>query len=410
MLQLQRFAQPDPLRRYSQDVPEELASIIAELLEKDPEKRIPSAMILARRLEAMEHGLTARREAQDSGDVSNTVADPGSGRVQIFAKSSSDSGSDDPLSVTKPDSGLGRASPRPGDSGELGETQYTGQGNPDGGYSLVEPATPVAVKATGAHFTMVEDETEAETSALRETLAILGSPHTWLLIGSLACLALIAIWLLRPPSADTLYDTVVALASDENPDRLFEAEDDIARFLQHYPQDERKQEIEGYRDDIELMKMERRFDRRAKQMKVDQSSAVVRAYMEAMQVAPFDPGQAATKLEALLALYGQADGKGAAERLPPDNSMLALQLARKELPRLREAAKEQLRDDLKDLKAQLANADKLHATQPARARAMWEGIIVLYEKKSWAQEVVDQARKRLAMDAAPEPQTARAGN
>ena len=96
MLQLQRFAQPDPLRRYSQDVPDELASIIAQLLEKDPEKRIPSAMILARRLEAMEHGLTARRSAR-RGDVEHTVADPGSGRVRISAKSASDSSSDDPL-------------------------------------------------------------------------------------------------------------------------------------------------------------------------------------------------------------------------------------------------------------------------------------------------------------------------
>ncbi len=66
MLQLQRFAEPDPLRRYCHDVPEELASIVAQLLEKDPEKRIPSAMILARRLEAMEHGLSARQRAAEN--------------------------------------------------------------------------------------------------------------------------------------------------------------------------------------------------------------------------------------------------------------------------------------------------------------------------------------------------------
>src|SRR5688572_29308160 len=124
MLQLQRFAQPDPLRRYSQDVPDELASIVAQLLEKDPEKRIPSAMILARRLEAMEHGLTARQEAQDAGDVGHTVADPDSGRVKISAKSASDSSSDDPLGVTKPDTGPPGSRPvSPGDSDGLGETQ-----------------------------------------------------------------------------------------------------------------------------------------------------------------------------------------------------------------------------------------------------------------------------------------------
>ncbi len=34
------------------------------------------------------------------------------------------------------------------------------------------------------------------------------------------------------PSADKLYEEVVALANDENPDRLLEAEDEIDRFLQ----------------------------------------------------------------------------------------------------------------------------------------------------------------------------------
>jgi serine/threonine-protein kinase len=61
MLQLQRFAEPEPVQRLCPDVPKELASIVAQLLEKDPERRIVSAMILGRRLEAMEHGLLARR-------------------------------------------------------------------------------------------------------------------------------------------------------------------------------------------------------------------------------------------------------------------------------------------------------------------------------------------------------------
>ena len=180
----------------------------------------------------------------------------------------------------------------------------------------------------------------------------------------------------------------MALADDENPDRLLEAEDDIEKFLHHYPQDERAKEIEGYRDDIELMKMERRFDRRVKSLKVDQSNAVVRAYAEAMQVAPFDPEQAAAKLEALLALYDQTDAQGAAERLPADTRTLAVQLAGKKLPDLRKAAREQFREDLTFLKRQLANADKLHLTQPARRGPCGRGSSCCTRrspgrKKSW---------------------------
>ncbi|HEV3345284.1 MAG TPA: serine/threonine-protein kinase, partial [Pirellulales bacterium] len=60
MLQLQRYAQPEPVRRFAPDSPAELEAIVALLLEKDPDKRIPTAMVLSRRLEAMKHGLSVR--------------------------------------------------------------------------------------------------------------------------------------------------------------------------------------------------------------------------------------------------------------------------------------------------------------------------------------------------------------
>jgi len=70
MLQLQRFAEADPVGRYASDTPAELELVISELLEKDPDTRIANAMVLGRRLEAMYHGLTARekKNEQSSGD------------------------------------------------------------------------------------------------------------------------------------------------------------------------------------------------------------------------------------------------------------------------------------------------------------------------------------------------------
>jgi hypothetical protein len=368
-------------------------------------------MILARRLEAMEHGLSARRG--DSENISQTVSDSGSGRIQISAKSASDSGSDYPLDVTKPDTGPPHkklsAFPRASESDDLRETQYTGEGSSDGGYSLVEAPRPAVPRGTGkVRFTTVEEEPESETSPLRETLSILVSPQTWLLIGSLACLALIAAYLLQPPSADKLFEAVVALANDENPERLLEAEDKIIRFLEYYPEDSRAAEIEGYRDDIELMKLERRFDRRVRQMKMDQFSAIERAYAEAMHVAAFDPQQATVQLQALLDLYGQDEAQS--NTLPSDPRRVVVQLAEKKLPRLRKAVEELASEDLRLLKKQLAHADKLYTSEPAKARAMWEGIVVLYEKKSWSQDMVEQARRRLSMYAEKEPQTARTGS
>ncbi len=65
MLQLQRFAEPEPVRRFNSDIPAELDTIISLLLEKEPEKRIPTAMVLSRRLEAMRHGLSVRATEAD---------------------------------------------------------------------------------------------------------------------------------------------------------------------------------------------------------------------------------------------------------------------------------------------------------------------------------------------------------
>ncbi len=63
MLQLQRHAAPDPIRRYAPDVPEELQFILSDLLAKEPDDRIATAMVLSRRLEAMRHGLSVRIDA-----------------------------------------------------------------------------------------------------------------------------------------------------------------------------------------------------------------------------------------------------------------------------------------------------------------------------------------------------------
>ncbi len=116
-----------------------------------------------------------------------------------------------------------------------------------------------------------------------------------------------------------------------------------------------------------------------------------------MHVATFDPEQAIVQSGGAAGLVRSDRTASAADGCQPILARSPCNWPSKKLPRLREAAQEQSRDDLKTLKKQLAHADKLHATEPGQARAMWEGIVVLYEKKSWAQEVVEQARKRLAM-------------
>src|SRR4051812_23863338 len=53
MLQLQRFANPEPVRRYAPETPEQLERVVMQLLSKDPADRFPNTQVLARHLQAM---------------------------------------------------------------------------------------------------------------------------------------------------------------------------------------------------------------------------------------------------------------------------------------------------------------------------------------------------------------------
>ena len=53
MLDKQRFEKPAPLRQFAPDIPVELEQIVHRLLEKDPERRMGTALALERRLETV---------------------------------------------------------------------------------------------------------------------------------------------------------------------------------------------------------------------------------------------------------------------------------------------------------------------------------------------------------------------
>src|SRR6185503_11799053 len=63
MLQLQRFANPEPVRRYAPETPEQLERVVMQLLAKDPADRFPNTQVLARHLQAMANALS--RPASD---------------------------------------------------------------------------------------------------------------------------------------------------------------------------------------------------------------------------------------------------------------------------------------------------------------------------------------------------------
>ncbi len=356
MLQLQRYAEPEPVTRYAPQTPAELARIIHQLLEKDPQKRFANTMILARSLEAMERGLSisASRHGDDFVLTPPEESPPASSAIVPLAPTLSPT----QLAAAQAESGA----PQTGQA-----TAATMAFAP-----AAEKQTPhnAAVSDTAAaRFTKVNEQHE-DSSGLRDWLAGLLAPQTLGLVAALALLIAAGWYLMRPESADALFTRIEAAASSDDPDRLKSAHDDITSFLEIYPDDPRIEQVQEYEEESQ------------------QSNPIQRAYSEAMRYSLVNPELALLRFDALVDVYD--DGK--------QNSEAArhyVRLAKLQRKKLQARVSRYVEDGRALLATRLKKAASLSTDNPANARKIYRGIVELYGDKPWAADLVRQAQEAL---------------
>ncbi|MBN2473792.1 MAG: protein kinase [Pirellulales bacterium] len=399
VLHKQRFEKPDRVGRHAPDVPAVLEEIIGQLLEKDPDRRVPNATILGRQLEAMQHGLSLAVETVDadpdvlSGPRSAAVAPP----------SPPDSSEVDQSAVTRGmgDSGEGQPSvtaswptpPAPADE-EVPDTKPTSSGDaPDGPQPISPSDAPHDAKPTEepeprTHFTPVAAEELDRPAEVRHHPAWI-SPQTWALAAGLIAVGLTVWHFLQPPSADDLHETIAAHAREGTIESLLQAEDEIETFLRLHARDSRCRQLRQYETEIELYRLEQKFRLRAKGLaSTDRMLPIERAYLEAINYVRLDPERAMAKLEALLELYNHRH-----DMTGPTGK--CLELARRRLASLREQLDPEMAQHLALVQSRLRVADELRQSEPQRARAMYRAVIELYQDKPWAADAVRRARQAL---------------
>jgi serine/threonine-protein kinase len=225
------------------------------------------------------------------------------------------------------------------------------------------------------------------------------SLHTWVLAAALTVVGLSTWYLLRPASADTLYERIAATTASHTIKSYRQAEGDIDEFLMRFPHDPRAEGLREYAREIELDKLETRFELRAKGLLASESLLPVEmAYLEAINSAKRDPSKAAVKLQALLDLFGphspQAAAKGRRkERAGP--TAQCLELARRRLKQINDQIDHSVPTQLALIQSRLDRADGLNATDPQAARAIRRAVIELYQDKDWAAPAVRRAKKAL---------------
>ena len=238
-------------------------------------------------------------------------------------------------------------------------------------------------------FTSVDRDERLQRAGDRHEPPAWISPTTWVLVASMLVVGLLAWYWLQPPSAERLYDRIAAAAKEGEVRDLLDVEREIHDFMNYYPGDRRMLEMQAYQEEIDLHRLEKKFEFRAKFLsKNDGLTPIERAYFEAIGYLHLQPSLGRRKLAALVELY--RDSAGATKQ-----SRDCLQLAIRQLDRLDRQAQEYAVADLQLLRRQLTRAKTSSTTNPAEARKLYESIIELYGDEPWADEPVAEARREL---------------
>ncbi len=387
ILHKQRYDKPAPVRRYAPDTPEELELLLAQLLEKDPNDRVPNASVLGRRFEAMLQALSLRLKTlePESESPPGPALPPTSPSTPPAQPPADDANTE--TQIVDP-SGIDLSVPPGAVSPPLSPLETTMAATSLPG-NLTQKASPEVARE---RFTTVAEE---ELDAVEEE----PQPSTWWQTGALV-LSLISVaaliwWFLQPPSADALYQKIMAHAPEGITDTILAADVDsveslIQDFLARYSDDRRAGRLREYQKDIELYRLDRWLDRIAHHFAGSENLLPIQQdYVEAIRYLELEPEWGAARLQALIDLYGRkADDSGPTGR--------CLTLARRRLATVRQETDQYSQDQLTMLQERLADADKLRATNPKAAASVYRAVLELYDRKSWAAEAVRHAREALA--------------
>jgi serine/threonine-protein kinase len=391
MLDKQRSARLEPVTRYNLDVPAELDYIIRHLQEKAPEDRIATAMVLTRRLEAMLHALPDESETpleeSDNGDFQRPDSTDSSGQT--------------PLPPTREVTQLGSAAPPtsvPPDSGErMVETRRT---SAFAGYAeadkldqkVMGPTRPTEEDTTSGHFVTVAEEELDKTEVEDGKHRVLISIQTGVLLAALIGVGVWVWYLLQPPSADELYQTIVDMTKDDTVSSYRRAEDDINDFLRLYSTDSRCEQLREYLNEIELDRLEKRLERGAKgQATTANVLPIEAAYLEALRYANLQPELGAEKFRALIDLYNH-------RRDLTGPTGFCVELARRKLQAIERQIDRHAPVFLTNIEDCLDRADAIEETDPERAHQMRKAVILFHGEKPWAATAVARAEKALKQE------------
>ena len=117
-------------------------------------------------------------------------------------------------------------------------------------------------------------------------------------------------WASRPASADELYAQISTAAESPIAAALVDVEADMAQFMSQYADDARAVDVKQFQTRLELYRLQRRLEDKARRRRDQPASAMEDLYLEILPLIRTDPDLAAQRLQAFLDLYTASQRPG----------------------------------------------------------------------------------------------------
>lgn len=428
-----------PLELINPEIPREVVEIVHHLLEKDPKQRPPTALSVMKRLKATRVGLQRGRTVALENEVTRGIDAPGVHPVQPesdthhshltdVSKQSTNVPSADPLptgqrtgaEVGDDDNKVAIVSNQWGGSKESLPPTQASQVETNGNATDFVTGTPVVPQT---HFQSIDGD-DREPMRFGRSSVTDATSHGWIQVASIiAMIATLAggvflfVRATQTPSADELF-TVIEQA-EQNGDLTLH-ENQIERFLIHYPQDDRIGQVQQWESQAELERTLKRIAAQARRAGgVSRLEPATQSFYQSMQLRETSIDAAQIQLNAWLNVFASepdtdedtdedTTNKTLASESEPGANPLAeirrrmqdretgrlAELARDELERLLATKSSPSMTDprLVALQERIAVADSLSTEGQQR---ILRSIIQLYRDEPWASSIVEEAQSRL---------------
>lgn len=290
-----RYDEAPLVRRYVPSVPVELEEIIDQLLRKDAKDRIPTALVLANQLKAMEFGLSAKTVAEQPTITNGPPRISPNDQATRASSYERTPGTEVSPTAIEPDADHAPAGGYSWNDATLvtSDSQLKDDSvRPSSSKTVAEPS------AAPNRFTTFDEQRRQQDRSMT-------TPDTDLvrvagLVVVFVALVGLVIWGLSPPSADALYDQIAATAHDGD---LHDVKPEIEQFLAAHIDDPRCNEVSEWLLDIQSQFLFSRLRTRAKR---ETLTEVQQAFVEAMKLLENDPLTARTRLVELVARFADA--------------------------------------------------------------------------------------------------------